>query len=260
MVRVKGELEGRSSNRTGWKSERNLGQGTGCDLSQYRYGQESPQCRNHPLSGVSFLSDSRQVRALGSPGRKGRGMQVGATDLRCGFRRQEERLPLWEDLGEAPKRNRGDARRSKEVRLYQSAEPTAPGQVRDGNSRSRSQGSSWRNEGGPAKSMMVSWKLRARACVQAPSSSRYYTQHTRQAQEPPPHPGSRGRATSWDTPWMTAYAAYANDNSHVSRYVPQSHCHLGERKLSIQQLLYLWSPSFRHVTIQELQHSVAEYT
>ena len=39
---------------------------------------------------------------------------------------------------------------------------------------------------------------------------------------PTPPPRSRGRAISRDSPWVTAYAASSNDNSHVSLCVPES--------------------------------------
>ena len=76
---------------------------------------------------------------------------VSALQLRLAF---AERT-LWEGLGEATECNRGASRKSKEVMPYQSAEPTAPEQVRDGNSGSWSQGSSRRKERGPAKPIKV---------------------------------------------------------------------------------------------------------
>lgn len=148
MVRIKGELKG---GEVSWV------RGPGCNQSQYQWGKESPCYRNHLLSGVSFLSNLLQVLALGSPGWTGHGMQVRATDQWCllsnsGLLLQKEH---WEGLGEATECNRGASRKSKEVMPYQSAEPTAPEQVRDGNSGSWSQGSSRRKEGGPAKPVKV---------------------------------------------------------------------------------------------------------
>lgn len=133
-------------------------------------------------------------------------------------------IAFWEGLGEATEQNRGEARKREEVKLYRWRRANCPGASekvgwREGNSQGWSQGSSG-NMGGPAQSMKSNQKPRTRAGV-----------------ELLPHPGatpraptdrlkmtsrSSGGATSQNSLWVTTYAAYSNDNSHLYHFlVPQ---------------------------------------
>lgn len=101
MVRVRGEPKGGSSDRTGWKCREKSGSGDQAVSSpSTNVAKKAPttettgSLRSHfcPIRGKFGLLDPRAGRTtltLGGPG------------------------------GEAPKCNRGDARRSKGVRLYQ---------------------------------------------------------------------------------------------------------------------------------------------